>query len=467
MDSILAIIFQNAEKTPDRLCVADGNICLTCGQYRRRIAGAAAALRDQGLGRGGRVVIRCTQDTDFLTSVHAVQLAGGVAVPVEKGCAQARVDAISSVAKASFVLDPHELSGLSSDEVFPLPKPEQPSLILFTTGTTGASKGVRLRHAADVAAAENIFCGTKMRPGNIEVCPLPLNHSAGLRRYFSDMLAGGTFVILDGLVVVRRFFDALDTYGATSVAASPAVLPLLFRLTGDRLGQYADRLEFMSFGTAPFPDADKTKLKALLPRTRIYDLFGSTEAGVSCVSEITGPEAAPKCIGRPTHNASLRILNENGCDKSATAEDPGLLAWGGSMCMDGYWGEPELTARTLVDGYIHTSDLGYRDGTGRVFLLGRADDVINRGGHKIAPGEVEDAARGFPGVRECVCVPAADELAGQALSLFYEGQERDPVQFRDYLRSKLEPYKVPSVITHLDALPRTYNGKLDRKALRQ
>jgi len=281
------------------------------------------------------------------------------------------------------------------------------------------------------------------------------------------MLAGGTFVIVDGLMVIRRLFDALDTYAATSVAASPAVLPLIFRLTGDRLGQYADRLEFMSFGTAPFPDADKAKLKTLLPRTRLYDLFGSTEAGVSCVSEITGPEAAPKCIGRPTHNAKLRILDEKGCDKEATAEDPGLFAWGGAMCMNGYWNELELTDKTLVDGYVHTSDLGYRDKTGRVFLLGRADDVINFGGLKIAPGEVEDAARVFPGVQECVCVPVKDKLAGQALSLFYEGEEQDPVKFRDFLRSRLEPYKIPSVITYLDALPRTYNGKLDRKALRQ
>jgi len=123
MDSILAIIFQNAKEIPDTPCVADGSGPLTYRRYSRRIAGAAAALRDRGLNPGERVVIRCTQDADFLVSIHAVQLAGGISVPVEKGCAQTRIDAISAQTKAAFVLNPRELSGLESDEIIPLPNP--------------------------------------------------------------------------------------------------------------------------------------------------------------------------------------------------------------------------------------------------------------------------------------------------------------------------------------------------------
>lgn len=467
MDSILEILFQNAKNKPDALCLADRRGTLTYGEYCARIGGVAETLRAQGLKKGSRAVIRCTQDMDFLALLHGVQLAGGVAVPMEKGCAEARLVQTAEQTDALGILNPADYADLRARTCdFPLPAADDISLILFTTGTTGAPKGITLRHRADVAVAENIRCGTGMRDGNVEVCPMPLNHSAGLRRYFSNMLAGGAFIILDGLLAVKRFFEAIDTYHANSCALSPAALPLLFKLTGDRLAEYDGKLDFLSFGSAVFAEADREKLMALMPHTRIYDLYGSTEAGVSCVSLVSGPDAAPRCIGQPSVNARLKILDEMGAEKAASADDPGLLAWGGTMLADGYWRDEALTAKTFVDGYVRTNDLGYMDSAERVFLLGRADDVVNVGGRKIAPGEVEEEAKRCPGVADCACIGVKDPLSGEALALFYEGEHLEEKILREHLRAALEPYKLPASITWMQALPRTYNGKLDRKALR-
>lgn len=467
MDSILQIIFENAEKKPDALCLADRRGRLTYGEYRARICGIANELAARGLSRGERVIFRCTQDMDFLALLHGIELAGGVAVPMEKGCAEARIAQTAEQTDAWDILNPADFAEYTAEDCrFPLPAAEELSRILFTTGTTGAPKGIALRHRADVAVAENIFHGVGMHEGNVEVCPMPLNHSAGLRRYFSNMLAGGAFIILDGLLAVKRFFEAIDHYGATSCALSPAALPLLFKLTGERLAAYDGKLEFISFGSAVFAEADRERLLALMPHTRVYDLYGSTEAGVSCVSLVSGPEAAPRCIGRPSVNARLKILDETGAEKPATADDPGLLAWGGAMLADGYWHDEALTAKTFVDGFVRTNDLGYRDASGRVFLLGRADDVVNVGGRKISPGEVEEEAKRCPGVADCACIGVADALSGEALALFYEGEKLDEKVLRSHLRAALEPYKLPATITWLESLPRTYNGKLDRKALR-
>lgn len=467
MDSIVEILFHNAAKTPDALCLADRRGSLTYGEYCARIGGVAEALRAQGLKKGGRAVIRCTQDMDFLALLHGVQLAGGVAVPMEKGCAEARLTQTAEQTDAWGILSPADYAGLRAQtRDFPLPGADDVSLILFTTGTTGAPKGITLRHRADVAVAENIRYGTEMRAGNVEVCPMPLNHSAGLRRYFSNMLAGGAFIILDGLLAVKRFFEAIDTYGANSCALSPAALPLLFKLTGDRLAEYDGKLDFLSFGSAVFAEADREKLMALMPHTRLYDLYGSTEAGVSCVSLVSGPDAAPRCIGRPSVNARLKILDDTGAEKAAMADDPGLLAWGGAMLADGYWRDEALTEKTFANGYVRTNDLGYMDAAGRVFLLGRADDVVNVGGRKIAPGEVEEEAKRCSGVADCACIGIKDPLSGEALALFYEGEQLEERILREHLRAALEPYKLPSRITWMQALPRTYNGKLDRKALR-
>ena len=468
MDSILSVIFQNAAERPGALCLADRRGTLCFGDYRARICGAAAELKRRGMPKGARVLVRCTQDADFLVLLHGIQLAGGAAVPMEKGCAEARMEQTAAQTEAWAVLDPAEFAGLTAgSEGFSLPAADALSLILFTTGTTGAPKGITLRHRADVAVAENILHGVDMRPGNVEVCPMPLNHSAGLRRYFSDMLAGGAFVILDGLLAVRRFFEAIDAYKANSCALSPAALPLLFRLTGERLAEYDGRLDFLSFGSAVFAEADREKLIAMMPRTRIYDLYGSTEAGVSCVSLVSGPDAAPRCIGRPTVNARLKIFGPDGRERAAGPDDPGLLAWGGAMLADGYWRDEALTEKTFAGGYVHTNDLGYTDETGRVFLLGRADDVVNVGGRKIAPGEVEEEAKRCPGVADCACVGVPDALSGVALALFYEGGHLEEKTLREHLRAALEPYKLPSRIVWMEALPRTYNGKLDRKKLRQ
>lgn len=467
MDSILQILFQNAEQKPDALCLADRHNRLTYRTYRARILGIANALAARGLTKGDRVIVRCTQDADFLALLHGVQLAGGVAVPMEKGCGEARLEQTAAQTDAWGILDPADYAALTAEDgLFPLPAADELSLILFTTGTTGAPKGIALRHRADVAVAENILHGVEMREGNIEVCPMPLNHSAGLRRYFSNMLAGGAFVILDGLLAVKRFFEAIETHHATSCALSPAALPLLFKLTGNRLADYDGTLEFISFGSAPFAEADREKLISMMPHTRIYDLYGSTEAGVSCVSLVSGPDAAPRCIGRPSVNARLKILEESGAEKDASATDAGLLAWGGAMLADGYWRDEALTAKTFVDGYVRTNDLGYLDDLGRVFLLGRADDVVNVGGRKISPAEVEEEAKRCFGVADCACIGVPDPLSGEALALFYEGERLDEAVLRTHLRAALEPYKLPATITWMHALPRTYNGKLDRKKLR-
>lgn len=467
MDSILHILFHNAAHRPDALCLADRRGTLTYGQYRARICGVANALAAQGMPHGARVVVRCTQDADFLALLHGIQLAGGVAVPMEKGCAEARLEQTAMQTDAWGVLSPADYAGLADETTtLTLPDRDDLSLILFTTGTTGAPKGITLRHRADVAVAENIRCGVEMPDGNVEVCPMPLNHSAGLRRYFSNMLAGGAFVILDGLLAVRRFFEAIDAYGATSCALSPAALPLLFKLTGERLAEYDGKLQFISFGSAPFAQSDREKLISMLPHTRIYDLYGSTEAGVSCVLLASGAEAAPRCIGRPSVNAQLKLLDRDGAEKAATADDPALLAWGGAMLADGYWGDDALTARTFSGGFVRTNDLGYVDESGRVFLLGRADDVVNVGGRKVSPGEVEEEAKRLPGVADCACIGVPDELSGEALALFYEGEKLDERLVRDHLRRSLEPYKLPARIEWMNALPRTYNGKLDRKKLK-
>jgi len=134
----------------------------------------------------------------------------------------------------------------------------------------------------------------------------------------------------------------------------------------------------------------------------------------------------------------------------------------------GYWGEPELTAATIRDGVIYMSDLGYINDEGFLFLIGRRDDVINIGGLKVAPTEVEDVALRYPTVQECVCIPHKDKQLGTCVKLCVcvkPGQTLDAAALLSYLGEKLEAYKVPKFIEQIDSVPKTFNGKIDRKKL--
>ena len=169
-------------------------------------------------------------------------------------------------------------------------------------------------------------------------------------------------------------------------------------------------------------------------------------------------------------NADFIVVDENRNDitASATADEPGFLASSGAINMKGYWKEPGLTAEAMADGFIYTKDLGYIDEEGYIYMLGRKDDVINYGGVKIAPEEIEGQVRTHHAIEDCACIPIKDELTGQAPKLFIalkKDADYDAKEFRAFLKTALDANKQPKVIEIIDEIPRTFNGKIQRKQL--
>ena len=302
-----------------------------------------------------------------------------------------------------------------------------------------------------------------MKKDNVELIPVPISHSHGLRRYYSNMLNGSSVVILGSIVFIQVVFNYIEKYHITSIDLVPAALATIFRLSEDRLGNYKDQLDYVQLGSAPIPQQDKERLRRLLPDTRLYNFYGSTESGCSCIIDFNKYPDKKNCIGRPTCNAKFLFIGEDGTPIQATKENPGLLASAGGMNMNGYYKEPELTASVLHDGYIRTEDLSYMDEDGMIYLLGRKGDVITSGGNKITPSEVEDAAGKLEGILECACVPVPNDLLGQEPKLFVVMKERavfDRGAIIQFLKGQLENYKVPKLVVEIDRLPRSSNGKI-------
>lgn len=485
--SIVECIASHSYNQPDKLCLADSKKALTYSMVWSGIYGLSLHLKQLGIEKGDCVVVECTQNADYMICEFAIQLTGGIFVPLERNAAAARVQEIIDDVEAKLLIarkpinDTLQCMDIASVDQFrhnaPIdlndvvfPKREDTAEILFSTGTTGKSKGIELSHGNDMALAENVKFGTKMKPDNVELIPMPLSHSHGLRRTYGNMLNGSSAVFSNGVTLLKQVFDLMDKYHVTSMDLSPSNLSIIFKLSKDRLGDYADVMDYIQLGSAPLPENDKEHLARILPDTRLYNFYGSTEAGCSCLLDFNETSGKQGCIGKPAVNARFIVVDENRNDitDTATFDNPGFLASSGSINMKGYWKAPELTEETMSDGFIYTKDLGYIDEEGYIYMLGRKDDVINYGGVKIAPEEIESVVVKHPSVADCACIPVKDPLTGQAPKLFIAlktGEEYDKKAFKAFLQDALDANKQPKLIEIIDQIPRTFNGKIQRKKL--
>ena len=505
--SIVENLARNAVRNPDKLCLADERRSVTYKEAWDGICGLAMELSNRGVSKGSCVVIECNQSVDYMLWVFAVQLLGAVSVPLEKNAAVNRVVEIAEEAEAVLHVGAREVPELTiahmdistaADyalgqvidnvyrgsvedlELIAFPDSGDVAEILFSTGTTGKSKGIVLTHANDVALAENVCSGVRMKPDNVELIPMPTSHSHGLRRTYGNMANGSSVVFADNIMLLKNVFNLMDKYHVTSMDLSPSMLGIFFKLSKDRLGDYADTLDYIQLGSAPLSEEDKAHLSRILPKTRLYNFYGSTEAGCSCLMDFNDAEGgaghsvsgqshrAPGCIGRPAVNAEFIVVDENRRPIKSSMDNLGFLASRGAINMKEYFKEPELTASVTDGEYIYTKDLGYIDADGYVYMLGRKDDVINFGGVKISPEEIESQVIKSDIVRDCACIPVDDALTGQAPKLFIvlePGTDYDAKAFRTFLSEVLDANKQPKIVEVIEQIPRTFNGKIKRKEL--
>lgn len=442
---------------------------------------AAGLMNRQGIVARNTIMVECNQNAEFLFINFACELIGAIFIPVE---AEASVERKSLICKETksvlwlyncepleFITSIEQKSTLLwNEENMPVMFPDRHVItqILYTTGTTGKSKGIALTNMANMALAENIKYGVNMKEDNVELIPLPISHSHGLRCCYANLLNGSTIVLTDGLLRIKDIFRMFDQYSISAMDLSPGAVELLLKLSKGKFWEYGRRLDYIQIGTASLSEELKEKLINELDGVRLYNFYGSTESGRSCVFEFSKNLGMKNCIGRATKNAEIMFADEEGNAMQATREKPGLLASKGPMNMQCYWGNPELTKQVLREGYVFTNDLGYIDSNGYIFVLGRNDDVINCNGIKIAPEEIEDVAKEYEGVLDAACVPRKDVIAGQVPKLFIQVVKQEQFllgEFAKYLGNRLDGNKVPKEIVFAEKIPRTFNGKIQRNKL--
>ena len=486
-------ILHHAAASPDRLFAADETGSYTYKEALSRIADGVSRLREMGIHPGDRVLVECTQNKDFILALLVCHMSGSVFVPLEKRAAVTRIREIADDTEAVLLIsdrDPAagcaflEISKLISGSVaadssawesalrssFPdLPVADDTAEILYTTGTTGASKGIEITHRNNLALAENVAFGTEMREGNVELIPLALSHSHGLRSVYANLFRGGSLIVTDGVSKVLSVYDMLRSYHATAMDLSPTAATVLLRLTRGRFSIFNGQLDYIEIGTAALPEDLKEELLRMFPDVRLYNFYGSTESGRSCLLNFNSSDNRKYCIGYPTRNSRFIVVDDERHEIVSSENHTGLLACAGPMNMKGYWKHPELTEEALIGGVLYTKDEGYIDGEGRVYCLGRKDDIINYRGIKIAPEEIEEKAAPFSGITDCACIGLPDPSAGQIPVLCYTTKKAqlDETALMSFLAGQLEKERLPKRIIRCESIPRTPNGKIRRGELKE
>lgn len=382
------------------------------------------------------LVVQTTQSADFLVLYFAAHIAQRPIVPLESNTPAARQQDIEArVSHANITPDVAD--------------------ILFTTGTTGEPKGTMITHEAIIANAENLVEAQHFSPTLTFVISGPLNHIGSLSKVWPMIVVGGTIIVTEGIKDIEHFFQAFD-HPSPKMATFlvPASLRLLMQFSQDRLTHYANKIDFIETGAAPMSQTDMERLRTIFPHTRLYNTYASTETGIVATHDYQNDDCIAGCLGHPMKHSQIHILPD------------GIITCKGPTLMKGYVSDPQLSATILRDATLYTSDLGHWDEKGRLHLDGRADDMINVGGFKVSPVEVENITMKFHGIADCICIAGTHVILGSVLKLIYTVEPATTIHRADliaHLKNHLELYKLPLQYEQAKTIRRTFNGKLDRK----
>ena len=477
--TILDALKEHAWKKEQRLCMADKAKAVTYGQFYDAVLRGAAYLAANHLKQGEIVAIQSSQTIECVAALFAVQSAGGTACLLEKNVSgKRRMDILQQLHCHYLIVGKitklEHVCCLDLQQLYTYPqKIKAPYFaeiadILFTTGTTGKPKGIMVSHEADVAIAENVIDSVQMIEEEVELITSPCSHSLALRRIYAAIYLGSAVILTENVLLHDNFYRLLEQYQVTAITLVPAVLNLLLEATGDQIRKYAKQLHYIQLGSAPLAEEMKRRLVRLLPGVRLYNTYGATESGCTVIFEFSRYLDKKGCIGRTTVHAGIRFVDADGNVTDARDEKTaGFLAFQGAMNMSGYLYDQDLTKTVLRDGIVYTNDIGYRGNDQMIYFIGRAGEVINCGGYKISPSEIEETAKQFPGIADCACVPMTDRRVGEVPKLLIQLERNalDEKEFRKWMRSNLEEYKVPKAIGYIEKIPRTFNGKIQRRRL--
>ncbi len=516
-------IFQSAKRTPHAPAVSQHGVQISYADLARSVAAAASAFKVLGLTRGARLAVYLDKCEENVAAMFGAAAAGAVFVPVNpllkpdqvgyilRDCnvqilvtSGARLHQLADVLPAC--PDLHAVIVLGADGTLPAiqglhlaswsdcmaaamaaPRQEERqadsqgatidgdmAAILYTSGSTGQPKGVVLSHRNLVAGAQSVSAYLENRAQDRILCVLPFSFDYGLSQLTTAFAVGACAVLIQHLLV-RDIIDCVATEGITGLAAVP---PLWIQLA-QRDWSSAPQLRYITNSGGAMPGSTLAALRLALPQTRIYLMYGLTEAFRSTYLDPAQLDARPGSIGKAIPNAEVLVLRPDGTP--CAAGEQGELVHRGALVALGYWNDNEKTAQrfkalparapglTIPELAVWSGDTVRSDEDGYLYFVGRFDEMIKTSGYRVSPTEIEEVVYASGLVDEAAAVGVPHPALGQAIALVATaplGATLEAAMLLAACKAALPGFMQPAwVDVRAQALPRNPNGKIDRKLL--
>lgn len=489
MNTLLELI-QQAPGPATAVILPDSGIKVSYDQLRTQVAAVADSFASAGIGPGDRVAMSLPNGLDTIVCFLAASIAG-TAAPLNPGyrydeflfyledtnakllvlpatggddARRAASERKIPVVSAEVTADGRvQLTPLAQGKTAPPPSPDAIALVLHTSGSTGRPKRVPLRHRNLAVSAQNIVATYSLSPKDVALVAMPLFHVHGLvASTLSTLLSGGT-VVVPAKFNPLSFWRTVRDCGATWYSAVPTIHSLLLSRAGTERPAGAENLRFIRSCSAPLSPEMMAGLEKAFGAP-VLEAYGMTEASHQMASNPLPPKARkPGHVG-PGTGIKIGIMDAAGT--LLPAGTAGEVVIQGPNVIDGYENNPEANKTSFTNGWFRTGDQGILDAEGYLQLVARIKELINRGGEKISPREIDEVLLTHPAISEAVCFgvphPTWGEEVAAAVVLKGTASESDVLAF---CKERLADFKRPKKIHIVETIPRTATGKIQRKAV--
>ena len=479
------------DRDQDKFAIVDlsdeGERRFTYAELDGMARGVARALSARGFGRGDRIAILSANRTEFIAAYYGIMRAGFVAVPVNYRFPGDTIAFILGDAGARLVFcDPARWSqcppqlpavcfGADLAEGFanfldPGPfdalaaRPNEPAMFLYTSGSTGAPKGVVLSHQSHIWVVETRLEGQDLSRHRLLIAA-PFYHMNALALAKLACAAHAT-IVLQPQFSAPAYIAAIGQHRCTWLTAVPPMIAMMLREHDLLARTDLSSVAFVRMGSAPVSQSLMAALHRALPAAEVTNAYGTTEAGPVVFGPHPGGLPQPEMsVGSPHPKVELRLIDDDG-----RVADQGALEMKCPAVMLGYHNRPDLPPPITADGFYRTGDVFRRDADGFHYFLGRTDDMFVSGGENIYPGDVERMLERHPAVAQACVVPIDDDIKGQkpvAFIIAKPGRKPDAEEIKHFALANAPAYQHPRFVWFVDRLPLSSTNKIDRAALKR
>ncbi len=363
----------------------------------------------------------------------------------------------------SFILDQYP-----SDEALVPQKASDPFLLLYSSGTTGQPKGILLKNGGQLSICRAMNSIGLFNPDDVMLILLPMFHTNPICVWTYPIIYCGQTLCIRKAFSPDDFWPSITENRVSVLMGVPAMYNYVYySIDSSTIDQSALRLNFAFCGAAPL-SVDLIKGFEKKFNVEIVEGYGLTECtGVSTVNPPQG-KRKPGSIGIALPEQEIKIMDDD--NRELPAGQKGEICIRGEAVMSEYLNNPEATAQTIIDGWLHTGDIAYMDEEGFIFIIDRKKDMINRGGENIYPREIEIVLEAHPAVKEVAVIGTPDDALGERVKAFIipvESEDLTAEEISAYLKDRIASYKIPEIVEFLKELPRNPTGKIMKKELRR